>query len=90
MTMIDEMARSMCENSPSRRGFWDSTPESRKKGYRTLATAALDALMEPTEGMIEAGCAAIENHIDWDGNFNRSGGPSDGFRAMLTAAKEGK
>lgn len=52
--------------------------ELRKDQVRYALRAALDALMEPTGGMISAAGQEYETPPDLD------------FKAMITAAKEGK
>lgn len=51
--------------------------------YMTLADAALDALMEPTEGMVDAG-------LDNGSNDQLVESPRETFIRMIRAAKEGK
>lgn len=54
MTMLEKVARAICENKPDRDGYWESVPEARRKGYRTMARAAIEAMREPTVAMVNA------------------------------------
>lgn len=56
---------------------------------KRLADAALDALMEPTEGMVDAACSA-DLDIYWGYRAEGPGAPDDAFKVMIRAAKEGR
>lgn len=63
--------------------------------YTPDADAVLDVLMEPTEGMLEAGYIAASDYEDRNPHEGFSIPDSDPismfvFRAMIQAAKEGK
>jgi hypothetical protein len=57
--LVESVARAICESKPDRAGFWETTPEPRRKGYRTQARAAVVAVLKgirvPTLGMCDAG-----------------------------------
>ena len=44
--LIESVARAICESKPDRAGFWETTPEPRRKGYRTQARAAVVAVLK--------------------------------------------
>jgi hypothetical protein len=82
-TMIERVARALCEAQ----GFtWEQagdpmqsgSGEDERDGYALLARAAIAALMEPTDGMVEALLNATA----------RGRAPFYIIRAMLTAALE--
>jgi hypothetical protein len=45
--LVESVARAICESKPDRAGFWETTPEPRRKGYRTQARAAIVATTSP-------------------------------------------
>jgi hypothetical protein len=47
--LIESVARAICESKPDRAGFWETTPEPRRKGYRTQARAAVVAVLKELE-----------------------------------------
>ena len=82
MTMREKMARAMHDRMNARFGtdsVWDSAEQSVKDKFLDYADAALDALMEPTEGMIMA-----------SGDWQLAVSITDTWAAMIRAAKEGK
>ena len=44
--LIEKVAQAICESKPDRAGFWKTTPEARRKGYRTQARAAVVAVLK--------------------------------------------
>jgi hypothetical protein len=46
--LVESVARAICESKPDRAGFWKTTPEARRKGYRTQARAAVVAVLKET------------------------------------------
>ncbi len=65
---------------------WENGTETARVATMLLADAALDALAEPTAGMVRRG--GLEKDTD---GFTAVGGFSRNiFRAMIAAAREGK
>lgn len=60
-TMIERVARAILaghdwtQNSERQENGWDSVPPDWQEAYRSMARAAIEAMMEPTEAMLEAG-----------------------------------
>lgn len=81
MTMIEKVARALIgvDGAPIDASVEDMIP---------LATAAIRALMEPSEGMVEAGAhnRPWDNYAAPDDNDNAR----DVWQAMITAALEGE
>jgi hypothetical protein len=44
--LTEKVAQAICESKPDRAGFWETTPEARRKGYRTQARAAVVAVLK--------------------------------------------
>ena len=44
--LTEKVAQAICESRPDRAGFWETTPEARRKGYRTQARAAVVAALK--------------------------------------------
>ena len=79
MTMREKIARALFTQNESGDIAWDTCPQEIRDEHFASADAALAALEEPTEAMIEAGYAALtDNKTD----------PADIFRAMIRAAGE--
>ena len=57
--LIEKVAQAICESKPDRSGFWETTPDARRKGYRTQARAAVAAVLkgirEPSDQAIADG-----------------------------------
>lgn len=93
MTKIEEVARAICcpsgcEWAPCLHDGDGEEPTAVRSVY--LARAAIAALMEPSEGMIEAGFAADDVAYRTAGQGEHAT-PQAMFRAMLQAAlDEGK
>lgn len=90
-TMIEKVAMAICAAD----GYpWDHAANEPTAGrphepfYMEHARAALQALMEPTEAMEDA-VAGLDIYWSYRGD-DTPGGPRDAWRAMLTAALEGK
>ena len=77
MTMREKMARAMFAVADDPDFGPDTAPSWLYERYLAMADAALAALEEPTEAMLEAG---------WDA-FQANGTGADIFRAMIVAAK---
>lgn len=60
MNMIERVARAIYEVSPFRdtAGEYDEQSEIYRRMCRLFAVAAIEAMREPTDGMIEAGVTA--------------------------------
>lgn len=59
--MVERMARRIYEKrNGAGRTPWPHLPKAHKEPYRSDARAALPALLEPTEGMVEAGGEAMD------------------------------
>jgi hypothetical protein len=86
MTMREKIARIMISgNSPE---LWESLAPESKHFWLERADAVFDALAEPTEGMANAGANSIRRfNPDYDRDYDAA---ADLFKAMITAAKEGK
>ena len=71
MTSLREaVARAICEEEWNGTQHWDHKPEGFKKCYRETADAAiaavLDAMAEPSEGMLRRIVRGVEDHVsDW-------------------------
>lgn len=77
MNMREKIARAICKASGD---DWDREgPEGLMQAYGQAADAVLDALMEPTEGMVKAGRAAIPYPDTIEAPFT----------AMIQAARDG-
>jgi hypothetical protein len=50
--MVERVAQALCECDA---GVWDTANRANCDGYRELAKAAIKAMKEPTEEMIEVG-----------------------------------
>lgn len=88
--MIEKMARAMCDAQGE---VWEYTPEEPNKNtplysdslramYLAHAKAALSALEEPSEAMVEAGNMSLTWGIVPDDELRAA------FSAMIKAAKE--
>lgn len=86
-TMVERVARAICENRSEREGFWKSVPESRRKGYRTQARAAIREMMEPTPLMLQW-AGGIENYDYESMSAKPDADHVEWWQAMLTAALE--
>lgn len=88
MTMREKIAKSIYER---RNGHgakpWAHQSQAHRDPYLSDADAVLDALIEPTEGMIEA---VEDHHYMGDRECPTCGGGKPAFQAMVRAAKEGK
>lgn len=62
---------------------WELAPEYEREEYRHLARAALEALREPTEGMVEAGADAADAS-GWA--VDAISGAKTAYRAMIDEA----
>lgn len=95
MTMREKMARAIHDTVP--RHFprdvavrpWEDEPPRVREPLLAVADAVLDALLEPTEGMIEFGIDAAKTAAD---HYERisSSAIKTAFQAMIQAAKDGK
>lgn len=94
MNALEKMARAIAGT------FWDDMDnevpgtreeyvESTWKEFRPDASAALEALLEPSEGMIRAVCDDEET-CRWNDGAISFDETADRFRAMIQAALEGK
>lgn len=72
MTMREKMAIEMAKKAGAR--DWDAMSEMFRASWLGLADAALVALEEPTEAMVEAG-------------YGEADYPDETWRAMIGAAK---
>lgn len=98
MSMREEIAKSIYER---RNGHgakpWARQPQAHRDPYLSDAEAVLDALMEPTEGMMSSAIQTDEvDSIDWVEALRGTGITSAqtvvvaSYKAMIRAAKEGK
>lgn len=64
--MWDDVERRAVDNDPHRKGTvdWSSAPEDFVDKYRGMARAAVQALLEPDEGMVEIGMDYDEREIE--------------------------
>jgi hypothetical protein len=92
MTMREKIARALFDR------HWSALPEGSRPAWpgddggdywEWLADAVLDALMDPDEGMREAGKAAFLYGARRDPASDFSVACGDIFTAMLTAARSG-
>ena len=83
MTMREKMARALFTQNEAGDIAWDTCPEEIRDKHMASADAALSAMEEPTEAMVNA---ALGRYDSGDGN----NGPTlyhDIFRAMIRRAK---
>lgn len=60
MTMIERVARAMFNATPFKdAGAWDDQSDTYRRMCRLLARAAIEAMREPTAGMVKAAREAI-------------------------------
>lgn len=59
MTMVERVARALCERDYPDLD-WGYITESFRDEYRAVARTAIEAMREPTEGMVEAYSQACE------------------------------
>jgi len=79
VTMREKMARAIHKISPDYDVPWDEMHQGIRDLFLADADAALAALEEPTDAMVEAGYAALtDNKPD----------PADIYQAMIRAAGE--
>lgn len=93
VSMRERMARAMFETSDTSAigHTWESISEQHMLNYLEEADAALDALMEPTDGMIATGANAVAETIGaWIDPADRKIIAPVVFAAMISAAREGK
>jgi hypothetical protein len=66
-SLVESVARAICESKPDRAGFWETTPEPRRKGYRTQARAATVAVLkEGVKNFTETGDIHVALElVDW-------------------------
>lgn len=88
MSMREKLARAMHGFRQSR-GFsgnaaWEYEPAAIQELYLGTADAVLDALLEPDEGMVEAGEGSLSS-LDYRCECDAK----NIFRAMITAARSG-
>ena len=91
--MIEKMARAMCEangfdpDGPTQDIYVEGDPHAGKPwaGYRRAARAALSALQEPTDAMVEAGGKALIDSRMSDKMLDHQ--LNAAFTAMIKAAK---
>jgi hypothetical protein len=88
MTMREKIARAACE--AGHHASWPEgtsyTNRDEQRAWFKIADAVLDALMEPTEGMVKAGVDADEQ-LEWAAS---DAAVPEVFKAMIKAAQEGK
>jgi hypothetical protein len=81
MMMIEKMARGIAANAIGA-DVWDHMASAQRVMFCAQACAALQAMLEPNEGMIEAGDAELNDRYC---NMAKRG-----YRAMIRAALEEK
>jgi hypothetical protein len=88
MSMIERVAKAICERPPSGYSWLTQSPSS-KRFYEAIARAAIEAMREPTEAMIALG----ESYMDFvlpDGFDNTPEGRRAefkmGFQCAIDAA----
>lgn len=89
MSMIEQMAAEMNAayiRSGRNVAPWDKLSERGKEQYRVMAKAALSALSNPTDGMVEA-AAILPGALQ--GTSARYARARETFSAMIKAAEEG-
>jgi len=79
--MREKIARAIYHGTP-RNKPWEQLSAYKRGQYVREADAVLDALKEPTEGMVDAGW---DNLPDDESRFS----PSNIFEAMIQAARDG-
>lgn len=87
MSMREKIARAIYHSQPRNRTF-DLLKVEYQRQYLRKADAVLDALMEPTEGMITEGFAVNSDDIGQPERAKR--GQVRVFRAMIQAARDGE
>ena len=92
MTMREKMARAMCEKAReqgSRGVKWEDISGGHRREWLGIADAALDALLKPTEGVIDAG-VDINQFFASMKDFPPRTILGICVRVMIQAAKDGK
>lgn len=63
--MVERVARAMFE--ADRGGSWDDVRENSKAMWRSFARAAIEAMREPTEAMINVGWRSMnDERLPWE------------------------
>lgn len=91
MTMIEKMALAMAvaDSGPEGSGLFNIHWTEFREGYKSSARAALEALLEPNEAMVEAGeCGPYPNDEEHPGFGDPM--PRQIYKAMIQAALEKK
>lgn len=90
MTMLESMARNMYARTPQSDAVpYDSLPDNERNMFERFAWAALDALLEPTTGMILAVCAKAKEEQCRPIEVHRRDA-ADFIEAAIKAAMDGK
>jgi len=84
MSMREKMAKAMAGRAAY---VWDQMNDGERLRWFAYADAVLDALMEPTIGMIKA---VEEDYYMGKKGCPTCGGGRPAFTALIRAAKEGK
>jgi hypothetical protein len=87
MSMIEKVARAIAAN---KRGLEPNDPaiDSKWQSYCGQARAAIEAMMEPTPEMAEAGAETIVSHFSDSGPSMVTGLAADVFSQMLRTASD--
>lgn len=69
MSIIERVAKEIFYQSRSMKG-WDDSSESYRDKFRTMARAAIFALREPTEEMVDGADDAFHETLQWYNGYN--------------------
>lgn len=88
MTVVERVAEAMVAADVAYRGRtyaepWESLTVYQREPWLRLARAAIEAMREPSERMVEVGVGYAEGTLS-----QRRENAADGWRAMLAAALE--
>jgi hypothetical protein len=84
--LVDRVAKAIClARFNAGTAFWYMREEESKEPYRAEARAAIAAMREPTEGMIDAFHTAAYLRVEW-GEDPMVENSEDAYRAMIDAA----
>lgn len=86
-SMVERVARAICD------GRWDAEhfnetangeePEEQREYWRGIARAAIEAMREPTDAMVEAGFDAGDDTVQ---GYSENADPQDTWQSMIDAA----
>lgn len=91
-TMVEKVAKAIADAFTNGNVQLEDMPEHHRRPHMEAARAAIEAMMEPSKMMVEAGYEKINENIDFWNYESDSGysvediAPSETWRAMIQAA----